>query len=427
MSTAPQGSGPARRSNGDRPPRVVVVGGGFAGLAAVRMLGARNVDVLLLDRNAYATFQPLLYQVATGGLNPGDVTFALRAFTSRYGNARFRRVTVTGVDADRRRVLTDTGDEIEYDYLILSLGVTANYFGIPGAEKYAKTIYTRKAALEVRDTLFSNLEAVDQNLPTAVEPVVVVVGGGATGVEMAGMLAEMRTSTLPKTYPEIDLDRVRVVLVEMTNDVLGPFAPDMREYTARELRERGVDLRLETAVEEVHKDCVVLSDGERLPSAATIWATGVRADDHLSRWGLPQGRGGRIQVKPDMRVVGHPEIFAVGDVGASTDGPLPQLAQPAIQGGRHAATQIIRLLSGMPTEPMHYRDKGTMATIGRSDAVVQFPNGLKLTGLVAWLAWVGLHIVQLTGQRNRLATLANLSVRYLTGSGRLNVIVGDPP
>ncbi|HSK96680.1 MAG TPA: NAD(P)/FAD-dependent oxidoreductase [Euzebyales bacterium] len=426
MTTAPHHAGQARRSDVRRP-RVVVVGGGFAGLTAVRMLGERDVDVLLLDRNAYATFQPLLYQVATGGLNPGDVTFALRAFTGRFSNVRFRRVTVTGVDADGRHVRTDTGDEIAYDYLILSSGVTANYFGVPGAQEHAKTIYTRGAALEVRDSLFSNLESVSQDLPSAVEPVFVVVGGGATGVEMAGMLAEMRTSTLPATYPEIDLDRVRVVLVEMTDDVLGPFDPDIREYAAQELRERGVDLRLATAVKEVQSDCVVLSDGERVPSAATIWATGVKADDRVSQWGLPQGRGGRVEVEPDMRVVGHPEIFAVGDLGARTDDPLPQLAQPAIQGGRHAATQIIRLLAGMPTYPMRYRDKGTMATIGRSDAVVQFPGGLKLRGLIAWLAWVGLHIVQLTGQRNRLATLMNLSVRYLAGRGRHNVIVGDPP
>jgi NADH dehydrogenase len=217
------------------------------------------------------------------------------------------------------------------------------------------------------------------------------------------------------------------VLVEMTNDVLGPFAPDLREYAARELRERGVDLRLGTAVAEVHEDCVVLSDGERLPAAATIWATGVKVHDQVSGWGLPQGRGGRIQVAPDMRVAGHPEIFAVGDVAVFPDAPLPQLAQPAIQGGRHAATQIIRLIKGMPTEPMRYKDKGTMATIGRKDAVVQLPSGLKMTGPLAWIAWVGLHIVTLTGQRNRLATLANLSVRYLAGRGRLNVIVGDPP
>jgi NADH dehydrogenase len=334
---------------------------------------------------------------------------------------------VSGVDAARRRVHTDTGDEIPYDYLVLCFGVTANYFGIPGAEENARIIYTRRSAIEVRDILFSNLEAVVQGLPDAVEPVSVVVGGGATGVEMAGMLAEMRNTTLSKTYPEIDIKRVRVILVEMTDDVLGPFAPDMREYAARELLERGVDLRLGTAVAEVDTDSVVLSDGERVPSAATIWATGVKVHDQVSHWGLPQGRGGRIQVEPDMRVVGHPEIFAVGDVAVSVHEPLPQLAQPAIQGGRHAAAQIRRLIAGLPTEPMRYRDKGIMATIGRSDAVVQLARGPKMKGVIAWLAWLGLHIVQLTGGRNRLATLVNLSVRYLTGRGRLNVIVGDPP
>lgn len=408
-------------------PRVVVVGGGFAGLSAVRALGSADVDVLLLDCNAYATFQPLLYQVATGGLNPGDVTYALRAFTSRYRNTRFRRVCVTGVDPAKRCVHTNTGEEIPYDYLVLCFGVTANYFGIPGAEEHSRIIYTRRSALEVRDIVFSNLEAVVQDLPGAVEPVAVVVGGGATGVEMAGMLAEMRNTTLPKTYPEIDVERVRVILVEMTDDVLGPFAPDMRRYAAKELRERGVELRLGTAVEEVHEDSVRLSGGERVPSAATIWATGVKVHDQVSKWGLPQGRGGRIQVEPDMRVVGHPEIFAVGDVAVSVDEPLPQLAQPAIQGGRHAAAQIRRLIAGLATQPMRYKDKGIMATIGRSDAVVQLAHGPKMKGLIAWLAWVGVHIVQLTGGRNRLATLVNLSVRYLTGQGRHNVIVGDPP
>jgi NADH dehydrogenase len=411
----------------DGRPRVVVVGGGFAGLSAVRALGSADVDVLLLDCNAYATFQPLLYQVATGGLNPGDVTYALRAFTSRYRNTRFRRVCVTGVDPAKRCVHTNTGEEIPYDYLVLCFGVTANYFGIPGAEEHSRTIYTRRSALEVRDIVFSNLEAVVQDLPGAVEPVAVVVGGGATGVEMAGMLAEMRNTTLPKTYPEIDVERVRVILVEMTDDVLGPFAPDMRRYAAKELRERGVELRLGTAVEEVHEDSVLLSGGERVPSAATIWATGVKVHDQVSKWGLPQGRGGRIQVEPDMRVVGHPEIFAVGDVAVSVDEPLPQLAQPAIQGGRHAAAQIRRLIAGLATQPMRYKDKGIMATIGRSDAVVQLAHGPKMKGLIAWLAWVGVHIVQLTGGRNRLATLVNLSVRYLTGQGRHNVIVGDPP
>ena len=408
-------------------PRVVVVGGGFAGLAAVRELADADVDVLLVDRAPYNTFQPLLYQVATGGLNPGDITYPLRSFVSRFPGIRFRRAAVVGLEADRRCVRTDTGEEIPYDYLVLCCGVTANYFGIPGAKEHAQTIYSRRAAIEVRDTVFANLEDVVQDRPEAVEPVIVIVGGGPTGVEMAGALAELRNAALPKAYPELDIARVRIVLVEMTDTVLGSFSPSLRDYTVKELQQRGVELRLGTAVAEVHEDCVVLSNGEKLPAAATIWATGVTVPEYVSEWGLPQGRGGRIEVEPDMRVVGHPEIFAVGDIAASTGGPLPQLAQPAIQGGRHAGAQVRRLVAGRATEPLRYKDKGTMATIGRHDAVVQLPLGLKLRGLVAWLAWVVLHIVMLTGYRNRLATLVNLSVRYLAWPGRLEVIVGDPP
>lgn len=407
-------------------PRVVVVGGGFAGLATVAGLAPADVDVLLLDRNPYSTFQPLLYQVATGGLNPGDVTHSLRAFAGRFDNVRFRQACVTGLDTSRRRVYTKAGEEIDYDYLALCCGATTNYYGIPGAAQHTRTIYTRTASIGVRDTVFAHLEAVALRRADAVEPVVVIVGGGATGVEMAGMLAEMRRG-LPVTHPEIDASRVRVVLVEMADDVLGPFTPRIRGYAARELRARGVDLRLGTTVTEVAKDHVVLGDGTRVPAAVTIWASGIKVDDRVSHWGLPQGRGGRIHVEPDMRVCGHPSVFAVGDIAGSVTAPLPQLAQPAIQGGRHAATQIRRLIAGLPTEPMRYHDKGTAATIGRWDAVVELPHGPNLTGPLAWLAWIAIHIVMLTGRRNRLATLANLAVRYLAGRDRLNIIVGDPP
>jgi NADH:ubiquinone reductase (H+-translocating) len=281
--------------------------------------------------------------------------------------------------------------------LILAFGVTANFFGIPGAAEHARTTYTRAAAIGVRDRVLGNLEAYAQGSEGAVEPVAIVVGGGPTGVEMAGALAELRNAGLAYAYPEVDPERVRVVLVEMTDEVLAPFDPKLREYAAGALRERGVELRLGVAVREVRPDCVVLSDGERVPSASTIWATGVKVDDAVSAWGLPQGRGGRLRVGPDLRVEGHPEIFAVGDLAADRDAPLPQLARPAIDGGRHAAAQVRRLLAGEPTEPFVYRDRGISATIGRSDAVIQLPFGLKLPGLVAWLGWVGLHVVLLIG------------------------------
>lgn len=422
-STSTSSTGQSTR---ERRPRVVVVGGGFAGLAAVRELSVADADVTLLDRHGFNTFQPLLYQVATGGLNPGDVTYALRAFASKHSNTSFRRATVVGLDLDGRRVLLDHGDPVEYDYLIIGCGVTANYFGIPGAAEYAHTIYTRRTALESRDQLLSSIEEAAQGRENALEPVVVVVGGGATGVEMAGAIAEMRNKALPATHPELDISRVRVILVEMMDEVLGPFHAKLRSYAAKALAQRGVELRLGTAVKEVHPDRVVIGDGEEISNSLTIWATGVAAHPQVEHWGLPQGRGGRVLTDPDLRVQGRPEVFAVGDVGAVEGDPSPQLAQPAIQGGAHAAVQIRRLLAGSPTAAFHYKDKGTMATIGRSDAVVQLPSGVRMKGFAAWLAWVGLHIVTLTGHRNRMATLINLSVRYFSQPGSLNVIVGEP-
>lgn len=430
--------GPRMRSRRGRPvsaalpsgslrPRVVVVGGGFAGLASVRELSDVDVDVLLLDRDLYNTFQPLLYQVATGALNPGDVTYALRTFAGRHPHVHYQRASVTGVDPGNRRVRLDSDVEVAYDYLILACGVTANYFGIPGAQEYARTTYTRAAAIEVRDRVLGNLEAFAQGRDDAVEPVAVVVGGGPTGVEMAGALAELRNAGLPLAYPEVDPQRVRVVLVEMTDKVLGPFDPKLRAYAADALRKRGVELRLGVAVKEVHDDCVLLADGERLPSAATIWATGVKVDDRVQDWNLPQGRGGRIRVGSDLRVEGHPEIFAVGDVAVAADEPLPQLARPAIDGGRHAGAQVRRLLAGDSTTPFVYHDRGISATIGRSDAVIELPKGVKVRGFPAWVGWVGVHVIMLMGGRNRLATLLNLAVRYLTWRRAPNVIVGDPP
>lgn len=406
---------------------MVVVGGGFAGLAAVRALDGVDVEVLLLDRAQYSTFQPLLYQVATGGLNSGDVTFGQRAFASKRSHTRFRRATVTGVDTAQRHVHLEDGDAVPYDYLILSCGVGANFFGIPGAAEHAMTVYTPNAARTVRDRLFSNIEAFAQGHPGAVEPVVVIVGAGATGVETAGALAELRNAVLPRSYPEIDPARVRVVLVEMTPDVLGPFDARLRSYAAEELRARGVELRLDTTVTEVRPDRVVFDDGTSLPSSATIWASGVTARDEVGDWALPQGRGGRIQVGPDLRVAGHTDVFAVGDVAANPDDPLPQLAQPAMQGGKHAAGAITRLIEGETPKTFTYRDKGTMATIGRGDAVVQLPGNVKLTGAPAWVLWMAVHVVMLTGNRNRLATLANLAVRYLRWPSAVDVVVGDPP
>jgi NADH:ubiquinone reductase (H+-translocating) len=422
--TASSPLSPATRDGADADPRphVLVLGAGFAGLAAVRALRHAPVRVTLADRHSYSTFQPLLYQVATGALNPGDITYGARGFAAGVG-ARFRKGSAVGLDPVARTVSFDVGPDLPYDYLIIANGVTTNYFGVAGAKEHAYPIYTRREALAVRDRMTGYLDHIAATGESRGASVV-VVGGGATGVEMAGTLAELRNEVLPARYPELDPTEVNVVLVEMTDKVLPPFAPRLREYAARQLRERGVELRLEAAVKEVREDSVLLADGTELPSQMTIWATGVSAHEHVKDWGLTQGRGGRIVVGGDLSVPEHPEILVAGDIGVIDDDPLPQLAQPAIQTGTHAGHMVANMIAGEPTERFHYRDKGTMATIGRGSAVAEVAHGPKLVGVIAWLAWMFVHIFALMGNRNRIMVTLGLTYRYLAHR-RGVLVVGD--
>jgi NADH:quinone reductase (non-electrogenic) len=410
-------------------PHVVVVGAGFGGVSATDALAKEGFRVTLIDRFPYNTFQPLLYQVATGGLNPGDVTYALRYFAARHEGVRFRCAEVVGIDHDQQEVICDDGIRIGFDYLIIGNGITTNHFGIPGAADYTMSMYTRAEALRVRDTIFGSLEIIArQSDPSTAGFTVVIVGGGPTGVEMAGQLAELKTLTIPSVYPELNPARVHVVLVEMTEHLLAPFDDSLRRYALQELIKRGVDVRLKTAISEVEADRVDFKDGSSMPVDLVIWAAGVSGDPQIKDWGIPVGRAGRIEVNGDTRVIGEERIFAIGDASIIVDNPLPQLAQPGIQMGKFAARQIARLYRGLDTETFKYHDKGTMATIGRGDAVLQMPMGIKLKGVLAWLGWIVLHIAYLLGGRNRVQTLINLGSRYF-GPRRSSAIVGDvlPP
>jgi NADH dehydrogenase len=412
-----------RRRPADGAPRVIVVGAGFAGLAAVKALARTGAQVMLVDRNIYSTFQPLLYQVATGGLNPGDVAFPLRVFAAKHGT-RFRHGELESIDAAGHRITLADGDVLDYDYLVLSTGVSAAYYGVTGAAEHTVGLYTRRDAVVLRDHILGRLEQLDVEGPgKAVN--FTVVGGGATGVELAGALAELRA--LDEAFPEVDRADEHIRLVEMAPALLAPFHPKLQAYALAELRHRGVDVRLNSKISEITEDRVILADGDELPSDVTVWAAGVAAPAGLSRWGLPQGHGGRIEVGPDLRVAGQDRIFAVGDIALIEDQPLPQVAQPAIQTGRHAGKQIARLMAGRPTQPFRYHDKGIMATIGRRSAVVQLAHGLRIHGTLAWLAWLGLHLFYLLGGRNRLSALLNLSYRYLVWGHGGGVIVGDDP
>ncbi len=404
-------------------PRVIVVGAGFAGLTAVKELHRVGAQVLLIDRNIYSTFQPLLYQVATGGLNPGDVAYPLRAL-ARKKAARFRPGELAGIDPAERRITLTDGTVLGYDYLVLGTGVSAAYYGVTGAAENTFGLYTRHDAVALRDHIMARLERLDAEGPG--RPVnFTVVGGGATGVELAGALAELRDDA--DAFPEVDRADVHIRLVEMAPALLAPFHKKLQRYALAELRRRGVDVHLDTEISEITDDQVILANGDKLPSDVTVWAAGVSAPGAVQAWGLPQGRGGRIEVGPDLRVTGQDRIFATGDVALIEGLPLPQVAQPAIQTGRHAGKQIALLMAGHPTQPFHYHDKGIMATIGRRSAVVELAHGARLRGTLAWLAWLGLHLFYLLGGRNRLSALLNLSYRYLVWGHGGGVIVGDDP
>jgi NADH dehydrogenase len=402
---------------------VVICGAGFGGLSAISRLTRAGLRVTLVDGHLYSTFQPLLYQVATGGLNPGDVAYPAGGFAGRYG-AIFRRGELAAIDPAAHQVRMTNGLELGYDYLILATGVSASYYGLEGAAEHTFALYTRTDAIVLRDHLMARFERLSV---TGGDMSITVVGGGATGVELAGTAAELRATVLGATFPDVDPSRVHVRLVEMSPSLLGPFHEKLREYARVELVKRDVDIRLNTRIAEVTADRVLLADGEDLPSDLTVWAAGVAAAQDVAGWGLPQGKSGRITVGPDLRVTGQDRIFAVGDIAINPDDPTPQLAQPALQMGRHAAGQIVKLEAKAATEPFKYHDKGTMATIGRRSAVVQLAGGLRLTGTLAWLAWFALHLVYLLGGRNRVTSLINLTYRYVSWGHGGAVIVGDEP
>ncbi|HUZ27140.1 MAG TPA: NAD(P)/FAD-dependent oxidoreductase [Streptosporangiaceae bacterium] len=411
---------PGSRTGG---PRVLVIGGGFAGLSALDALQGGGAAVTLVDRNVYSTFQPLLYQVATAGLTSADVAYPLWSVTRKTG-ARFHKGTLVEADFANRIARLDDGAELPYDYLILATGVGANFFGIPGADKNSMSLYTRRDAVALRERLMTELESRSwEGNDSALN--ITIAGGGATGVELAGTLAELRNIALPAAFPRIDPSTMRVTLIEQAPALLAAFQPQEQEYARRQLLHRDVDVRLGTAIKEVTPDGVLLADGTTVPSNVTVWAAGVAAPDSIGRLGLPRGPGGRLQVGQDLRIEGQDRVFAAGDISVNPGDPVAQLAQPAIQEGRHAARQIQRLMAGQGTEPFSYHDKGIMATIGSRSAVVELPVGLRLRGTLAWLAWLALHLWTLLGGRNRIVAFVNLSWRYLTWSRGGGIIVGD--
>jgi NADH dehydrogenase len=408
--------------------RVVVVGAGFAGLECAKELRGAPVEVTVVDRNNFHTFTALLYQVATAELSPAEVGFPVRTVFRRAGNISVRRGAVTGVDWTGRTVEVDRGAPLPFDHLVLAAGATTNWFGVPGAEEHGFPLYSMGDALRLRNHLLGQFESadVDNSLVAQGALTVVIVGGGPTGVEMAGALVELIRKVLAEDFRGLEVGRARVVLVEQQDAVLGAFSGPSQRHAAEELRGLGVELRLGERVEAVTADGVQLAGGEVLPARTLVWAAGTRANPLAAQLGVAVTVGGRVVVGPDLRIPDHPEAFVIGDL-AALPGPggsvLPQLAPVAQQSGRFVGRAIARLAEGRPPGRFRYRDLGTMATIGRRQAVADLPWGLRLSGTVGWLAWVGLHLWRLVGVRNRLAVFLNWTWNYLTWERGSRLIV----
>ena len=406
---------------------VVIVGAGFGGLGVAEQLAHVPVEVTLIDQHDYHTFQPLLYQVATSLLNAEDVGAPIRGLFRHQDNVTFHMATVTQVDMPGHKIQLSDGKQVSYDYLVLAGGASVNYFNTPGAAEHAFPLYTLKNAVKLRSRVLERFEAADRD-PTLIEEGAlnfVIVGAGPTGVETAGALSDLFYNLLPRDYHQLATEKARVIIVERGKEVLAPFKDNLRSYAKEELERRRVEVRLGEAVAEVGPTFVRLKSGEEIQAHTLIWAAGVRANPLADLLGLPQGRGGRVKLNPDLSVPDHPEIFVVGDMGeVASDGEvLPQLGSVAMQSGEHVGRQITRRVGGEPGQPFKYWDKGFMATIGRGAAVVELPNKLTLHGPLAYFAWLGVHLTLMSGMRNRIETLWNWGWSALTHDRAARIII----
>ena len=410
-------------------PHVVIVGGGFAGLRAARALDRTPVDVTLLDRRNHHVFQPLLYQVATAGLSAAEIAAPLRSILRRQSNVAVLMAEVVSVDASRRVVVLSDG-EMPYDYLILATGATHSYFGHDAWARHAPGLKSIEDALEIRRRLFVAFERAERETDASARRTwltFLVVGGGPTGVELAGTVAEIARHTLPREFRRIDPSQARVVLLEGTDRVLPPYPPGLSQKARQQLEDLGVEVRTSALVTGVDEGGVWLG-AERLAARTVLWAAGVAASPVGRSLGAAVDRAGRVKVEKDLTLAGRPEVFVAGDLAAfEQDGrPVPGVAPAAMQMGRHAARNLRRSLAGQPLLPFRYIDKGSLATIGRRAAVADFGR-VRLWGFPAWMAWLGIHIFFLIGFRNRLVVLLDWATAYVSYQRSARLILFEPP
>jgi NADH:quinone reductase (non-electrogenic) len=410
-------------------PRVLILGGGFAGVGAAQKLKDADADVVLVDRHDYHTFQPLLYQFATGLLDTTGVGHSLRDLLEGHGNATIHKASVTAVDLERRTVSFEEMAPISYDYLVFGLGAQVNFFGTEGAAEHAFPMYTLPHALRLKDHLIERWEAADKDPSLAADGAlnVVVVGGGPTGVETAGAIAELYRGAFAKDFGNVAEDDARITLVEAGPELFPMFKPNLREYTAKALAKRTVDVKTGVAVSSVSPTRVTLKSGDELAAHTLVWGAGLQGNELVQSLGLELQRGNRIGVGPDLTLPEHPEVYVIGDVAAITDSKteqvLPQLGSVALQSGEHAGETIAKRIAGKKTKPFAYRDKGTMATIGRGAAVVQFLRGRTMKGAKAQLAWGTVHLALLPTNEDRAKAVVSWAGAAMTHQrvGRISV------
>lgn len=409
-------------------PHIVIVGAGFGGLSAARSLKDADVRITVIDRRNYHLFQPLLYQVATAGLSPADIAYPIRGALSRQKNTRVFLAEAVAIDVDARKVVLRDG-ETEYDYLILATGACPSYFGHPEWEVYAPGLKGIDDALEIRRRILLAFEKAERETDEARRRALltfVVVGGGPTGVELAGAIGEIACKVIVGDFRAINPRDARIILVEAGSRVLPSFPEDLAAKAEVSLRRLGVEVRKNSAVTAIQPGVVVIRD-ERIPAATVVWAAGVIASALAQSIGAPLDRAGRVLVESDLSVPGYPEVCVIGDLAAITDHTghqLPGLAPVAVQQGRHAALNILRRCRGLSGTPFYYIDRGILATIGRASAVANFGT-IRLSGFVAWVAWIFIHIFFLIGFRNRFVVLFEWAWAYVTLQRSARLITGE--
>jgi NADH dehydrogenase len=409
-------------------PRVVIVGGGFGGLSAAQALRREKVRVTLVDRTNHHLFQPLLYQVATAALSPSDIAEPLRHIVRKQENCEVLLEAVQAVDAPNKRLITDSG-EIPYDYLVLATGTRHSYFGHPEWEQFAPGLKSIEDALDLRRRMLLAFELAEKTTDDAERRkamTFLIVGGGPTGVEMAGAIAEIARETLLHDFRHIDSSHARVILIDGSPQVLTAYGPELGECARRQLFDLGVDVRLLAHVTGVAADGVTLKNGEHIAAQTIVWAAGNTASPLGGTLGVPLDKAGRVIVEQDCRVPGHPEIFVIGDLAhfaPAAGTPLPALAPVAMQQGRHVAGNIRKLLAGGWTEPFSYFDKGSMATIGRYRAVAD-AGFMRFTGFPAWCAWLFIHLVFLVSFRSKIGVMLSWGYTYLVFGRKARLITG---